>query len=424
MKQEERKIYRVAELTRLVKNALESTFGDIWIEGEVSNLRCPSSGHYYFTIKDDKAQISAVMFRGSQRSLQFRLEDGLMVQAFGQISVYERRGNYQIIVRQLEEAGKGSLQAAFEKLKKKLANEGLFDEARKKPLPMLAQHIGVVTSPTGAAIRDILKVMSRRFPNVHVILAPARVQGEAAAAEIAAAIRMLDQRGGIDVMIVGRGGGSIEDLWCFNEEVVARAIAASSVPVISAVGHEIDFTISDFVADMRAPTPSAAAEQVVGRKEFLEQRLEDIAGRQTRAMRESVAGARNRLLAVSRSYVFTQPGDIARRYRQNLSELALRIRHASSARLRESVQRVDDMNLRILHSMERVTREGKQDVKRLEVQLRALNPRYILARGFSITMDGEERVLRSTASIGKGQRVRTILAEGEFESEVLAKKED
>ena len=419
MKQGERKIYRVAELTRLVKNTLESTFGEVWIEGEVSNVRCPSSGHYYFTIKDDTAQISAVMFRGNQRALRFKLKDGLMVQAFGQISVYERSGNYQIIVRQMEESGKGSLQAAFEKLKKKLGEEGLFAEERKRPLPMLSQHIGVVTSPTGAAIRDILKVMSRRFPNLHVVLAPVRVQGESAAGEIAAAIKMLNARGGLDVMIVGRGGGSIEDLWCFNEEIVARAIADSCIPVISAVGHEIDFTISDFVADLRAPTPSAAAERVVGKKEILEQRLSDMRLRQVRSLRECLAGARNRLLAVSRSYVFAQPRDIVRSHRQHVGELALRIRHASTDKLHESVQRLDDANLRVLHAMQSATQRGEQDVKRLGAQLRALNPRAVLVRGFSITMDAKQRVLRSPKELRQGEHVRTVLAEGEFESEVV-----
>lgn len=419
MKADQRKIYGIAELTRLIKNALEDTFGEVWIEGEISNVRHPSSGHYYFTIKDETAQINAVMFRGSQRSLRFQLLDGLKVQAFGQISVYERSGVYQIIVRQIEEAGKGSLQAAFEALKKKLREEGLFNEDRKKPLPLLPRHIGVVTSPTGAAIRDILKVVSRRFPNLHVVLAPVRVQGESAAKEIAAAIKLLNARGGLDVMIVGRGGGSLEDLWCFNEEIVARAIAGSRIPVISAVGHEIDFTISDFVADVRAATPSAAAEQVIDRKEILEQRLEEIRARQVGSLRECLLAVRNRLIAAGRSYVFAQPRELAKQHRQRMSELGLRIQHSSGDKLRETLQRLDDVSLRISHGMQGASQRGKQDMKRLEVQLRALNPRAVLVRGYSITMDGQRQVLRVAKKLEQGQRVHTIVAEGEFDSEVV-----
>ena len=275
----ERRVLTVTELTRLIKAALESEVGTVWVEGEVSNLRQPSSGHLYFTVKDANAQITAVLFRGDQQRLKFKPRDGLQVRVYGEISVYERSGNYQIIVRVLEEAGKGALQAKFEELKEKLQKEGLFDPARKKAIPLLPRHVGVVTSPTGAAIHDILNVISRRFPNLHLVLAPVKVQGEGAAREIAAAIEFLNRRGGFDVLIVGRGGGSLEDLWCFNEEIVARAIAASRIPVISAVGHEIDFTISDFVADLRAATPSAAAELVVGRKDAFEGTLDELTRR-------------------------------------------------------------------------------------------------------------------------------------------------
>ncbi|OGV74134.1 MAG: exodeoxyribonuclease VII large subunit, partial [Lentisphaerae bacterium RIFOXYA12_FULL_60_10] len=257
------KALTVTELTRRIRAALEQGIGPVVVEGEVSNVRRPSSGHCYFTLKDETAQIAAVLFRGVLETLRIVPKDGLQVRVRGELTVYEKNGNYQILVRHLEETGRGSLQARFEQLKSRLQQEGLFDAARKRPLPVLPRHIGIVTSPTGAAIRDILQVLSRRFPNLHVLVAPVRVQGDGAAEAIAAAIDRLNQRADLDVLIIGRGGGSLEDLWAFNEEVVARAVFRSRLPVISAVGHEIDFTISDFVADVRAPTPSAAAEIVV-----------------------------------------------------------------------------------------------------------------------------------------------------------------
>jgi exodeoxyribonuclease VII large subunit len=261
MGSERLKVYQVSELTRALKALIESSIGSVWIEGEISNLRRPPSGHLYFTVKDATAQISAVLFKGNQRGLTFIPRDGLLVRVQGDVTVYEHGGNYQVIVRQMRESGAGALQARFEALKARLQAEGLFDPSRKKPLPLLPRRVGIVTSPTGAVIRDILNVLGRRFPNLHLMLVPVRVQGAGAAEEVAAAIDLLNERGEVDVMIVGRGGGSMEDLWCFNEEVVARAIARSRIPVISAVGHETDFTISDFVADVRAPTPSAAAEE-------------------------------------------------------------------------------------------------------------------------------------------------------------------
>ncbi len=262
----ERKLYTVAELSFAVKDLLESSFPDVWVTGEVSNFRAATSGHYYFTLKDATAQLRAVCFRNQARYLKFKPQDGLSVIARGHLSVYEARGEYQLYVEYLEPAGLGALQFAFEQLKQKLAAEGLFDLARKKPLPVLPRAIGIVTSPSGAAVRDILKVVKRRFPNMSVFLYPATVQGTGAAMEIVEGIEYFDQHPIVDVMIVGRGGGSLEDLWPFNEEAVARAIAASKIPVISAVGHETDFTIADFVADLRAPTPSAAAELAVHRK--------------------------------------------------------------------------------------------------------------------------------------------------------------
>ena len=271
-----RSILTVSQLTSEIKTLLERNFDHVWVEGEISNLRLPGSGHLYFTLKDEKAQIRGVMFRLQNRLLKFEPKDGLQVIGYGRITVYEPRGDYQIILDYLEPKGLGALQLAFEQLKEKLAAEGLFDPARKRPIPHLPQKIGIVTSATGAAIRDILRIIDRRFANIQILLYPVRVQGQGAAQEIAQAIQALNHLPDVDVMIVGRGGGSLEDLWAFNEEIVARAIFSSRIPVISAVGHEVDFTIADFVADLRASTPSAAAELVVRNKVELVQNLKNL----------------------------------------------------------------------------------------------------------------------------------------------------
>ncbi|MDD4869788.1 MAG: exodeoxyribonuclease VII large subunit [Kiritimatiellae bacterium] len=413
-----RKVFSVSELTRLIKTVLEETFGAVWVEGEVSNLRRPSSGHYYFTIKDASAQISAVLFRGNQMGLKFQPKDGTLVRVFGQISVYEKSGNYQIIVRQMEEGGKGSLQAQFEALKERLQKEGLFDASRKKQIPMLPQHVGIVTSPTGAAIRDILNILKRRFPNLHLLLAPVKVQGEGAAEEIATAIDLLNEMGGLDVLIVGRGGGSLEDLWAFNEEIVARAIARSRLPVISAVGHEIDFTISDFVADLRAPTPSAAAELVVGRKDAFEDMLKEMSRRLVKSLEGSVLRLKNRLVAAGSSYVFKEPANMARHYRQKIDGLMVRVEHEIHGRLRETQQMLDDYSLRMVHEVKIRRQNSLQDVKRLTMQLKALNPLAVLNRGYSITRNSKGGIIRSVDDVRTGQRVTTRLARGTFESEV------
>jgi exodeoxyribonuclease VII large subunit len=277
----------------------------------------------------------------------------------------------------------------------------------------------VVTSPTGAAIRDILNVMSRRFPNLHVLLAPVRVQGEGAAEEIAAAIELLNRRGGLDVLIVGRGGGSLEDLWSFNEEVVARAIAASRIPVISAVGHEIDFTISDFVADLRAPTPSAAAELVVGRKQDFEDRLSELSRRVSRSIQDCLVTARHRLRAAAGSYVFREPAHMVKQLYQRLDGLEMRAAHGMQGRLREGRQRLGDWRLRALHALRMKHQASLQEVKRLDTHLNALNPMAVLGRGYSITSDRHGRVIRSAGSVRPGQRLTTRVRQGAFESEVV-----
>ena len=299
-----RRIYSVAELSLEIRNLLEKQFPDVWVTGEVSNLRAAGSGHLYFTLKDETAQLRAVCFRNQARYLKFKPQDGLAVIARGRLSVYEARGEYQLYVEFLEPAGLGALQLAFEQLKQKLAAEGLFDPARKKPLPMLPRVIGVVTSPTGAVIRDILRILRRRFRNINVLLYPVKVQGEGAAQEIAQGIEYFNRQAPVDVMIVARGGGSLEDLWAFNEEVVARAIAASKIPVISAVGHETDFTIADFVADLRAPTPSAAAELVVRRKQDLATELHDRARHMAQMIRLKISEARQALTELRMHQVF------------------------------------------------------------------------------------------------------------------------
>lgn len=435
------KALTVSELTRMIKGSLESQFGSVLIEGELSNVSQPASGHLYFTIKDAGAQISAVMFRGNQRGLAFKPRDGMLVRATGEISVYERRGNYQILIRRMEDGGKGTLQAQFEALKEKLQKEGLFAAERKRPLPMLPQHVGIVTSATGAAIRDILNVISRRFPNLHVLLAPAKVQGDGAAEEIAAQIDRLNEIGGLDVLIVGRGGGSLEDLWCFNEEVVARAIVRSAIPVISAVGHEVDFTISDFVSDLRVPTPSAAAELVVGCKESFQERLSTIQNCLVRALRERTDAAGHRLARAAGSYVFREPANAAARHRQRLDSLKMRMEHKlrgavqgaqqtldmvgvrihqrPQAAIQANRKQLEDLQLRLVHRMRLRQQMALQDVRRYETQLRALNPLEVLQRGYSVTRGEDGRIIVKATDVNLGETVVTQVGRGHIESKVL-----
>src|SRR3990172_9779705 len=319
--QRDGKILTVSELTRMIKGSLEESFPHVWLQGEISNFKRHTSGHLYFTLKDEGAQISGVMWRSRAENLLFSPEDGMEVQARGAITVYPPRGNYQIDVVRMLPVGIGELQLAFEQLKRKLEAEGLFDPAKKKPIPEFPHAIGVITSPTGAALQDIRSVLERRQPSVEVVVLPVRVQGPGAAEEIAVAIREMNQYGDIDVLIIGRGGGSLEDLWAFNEEVVARAIYQSSIPVISAVGHEIDFSISDFVADLRAPTPSAAAEIAVrDRSEIL-----DILGNYCYSMKqnmtERVKTFRDRIGSLLASYSFNRPKDLLLQYSQRIDEI-------------------------------------------------------------------------------------------------------
>lgn len=413
-----RKIYQVGELTHRIKAILEDEVGIVWLEGEVSNLSRPASGHLYFTLKDEVAQIKAVLFRGNQAGLRVEIKDGLKIRVQGNITVYEKSGQYQMLVRRVELAGKGSLQEQFELLKEKLAREGLFESARKKPLPLLPRRIGIVTSPSGAAIRDMLNILGRRFPNLHIQIAPVRVQGEGAAKEIADAIDFLNARGGYDVLIVGRGGGSLEDLWSFNEEVVARAIVRSRIPVISAVGHEVDFTISDFVADLRAPTPSAAAELVVQPKAAFEEQLSALSRHLASALQTRVLELHNRLTRAGGSYVFKEPANLLLRHRQRLELMRKSLKTELQNTVTERHQRVDEAGMRMTHAIQMLSGKSGERVKRLAAQLQALSPLAVLDRGFSITRKAGGGVVKSFADLKKGDEIETLLARGSIVSEV------
>lgn len=394
---ETRHVYSVSELTRNIKIILEDSFPQIWLEGEVSNLSIPTSGHMYLTLKDETSQIRAVIFRNVASQIKFKLKDGLKVVVFGHLTVYERSGQYQIIVEIVEPKGVGALQLAFEQLKEKLLKEGLFDEVKKKPLPVLPRTVGVVTSPTGAAIRDIIKVLRRRFANVEILLCPVKVQGEGSAEEIAAGIEQMNRLKNIDVLIVGRGGGSLEDLWAFNEEIVARAIYNSRIPVISAVGHEIDWTISDFVADKRAPTPSAAAEMVIPDKKEITIRIENNLSRLNSALFKIVDQAENRLRHLVSSYVFRQPLDLVLQYQQQVDDL------------------LKQMNTRIAYLL---TLKDEQ-IRSISARLESLSPLNVLSRGYSVSLKLPGRiVLRDVSGLKPGDRIETRLNKGKFYSRV------
>ena len=408
----------VTELNRRIKSLIERELGTLWVEGEVSNFRPAASGHIYFTLKDEGSQIPVAYFKGSQRGFRLALKDGMKVRVYGDVTLYLERGQHQLIARMIEEAGKGDLQKAFEALKEKLNREGLFDAARKRPLPFLPRHIGIVTSPTGAAIQDMLNILQRRYPNLHIVVAPVRVQGDGAAAEIAKAIDLLNTRADLDVLIIGRGGGSIEDLWAFNEEVVARAIARSRLPVISAVGHEIDFTISDFVADLRAPTPSAAAELVVRPKADLEELLRGLGRRLNQTLERQALHFRNRLIRAAHSYVFREPGHLLRQHRQSIQHARLRLVSALRGEYVERQQRVDEAQGAMLAVVKTGVREKSLQLERLAAQLRALGPQAVLERGYSITRTTEGRVVTKANEVKAGQELETLLAVGSIKSTV------
>ncbi|MGH9344577.1 MAG: exodeoxyribonuclease VII large subunit [Terriglobia bacterium] len=441
-----RQVYTVSALTQEIRNFLEPKFLDVWVSGEVSNCRPAASGHLYFTLKDRTAQLRVVCFRNQARYLKFKPQDGVSLIARGRLSVYEARGEYQLMAEYLEPAGLGALQLAFEQLKQKLAAEGLFAPERKKPLPALPRAVGVVTSPTGAVIRDILRVLRRRFHNMNVVIYPALVQGAGAAEEIAAGIRYFSQRRLADVLIVARGGGSIEDLWAFNEEAVARAIAASTLPVISAVGHETDFTIADFVADLRAPTPSAAAELVVHRKQDFEAELDERRRRMVQAVQMKLAGLGHALTAVSMHWVFQAlPSQLAQKS-QRLDELCASLNRAMRDRINILRQRAIEgragltrtdlesvLKLKRAHlgqfdhalnaAFARRLVEKRNRLAHAHAVLSERSPQAILNRGYAIARDASGRVLRSAAAVAEGSEISVRLAEGELGATVRAWRE-
>jgi exodeoxyribonuclease VII large subunit len=455
-----RKILSVSELTAQVRRLLEGQVGTIWVTGEVTNLRAQSSGHRYFTLKDAGSQLSCVLFRAEPVAHRELLEDGQKVLLQGDVTVYEARGQYQLIVRAVELQGVGALQIAFEKLKLALAAEGLFAQERKRELPRYPQRIGLVTSPTGAAIRDVLHVVRRRNPSLQIVLVPCRVQGDGAAREIAGAIRTLNEfnqslltrlhsvsarqasspTGKLDLILITRGGGSLEDLWAFNEEVVARAVFESALPVVSAVGHEIDFTISDFVADLRAATPSAAAEIITegifGSCEFVgnaADRIRQLVAQQFGRKTEGLEQLNHRLGRMHPRRRFDEwlqrlddlHGGMLRCTRhgvrqqwaafQNLSERLARVRPAQLLRQRREL--LEQENARLVEQMKHQLRERRTRAEGLEARLRLLSPQQVLARGYSITTDAETgKVLREAAKIKAGQRLKTRLHQGEIVS--------
>jgi exodeoxyribonuclease VII large subunit len=443
--QPQRRVYTVSDLTALIRDLLARNFTDVSVQGEISNCRPATSGHIYFTLKDERAQVRCVFFKQQQRGMKFRPEDGLKVTVRGSVSVYEARGEYQIYVESVEPLGRGALQVAFEQLKKKLDAEGLFDPARKKALPLLPSRIGLITSPTGAAVRDVVRILKRRFPNVHLSLFPVRVQGEGAAEEIVQALAHFNRKRSADVILMVRGGGSIEDLWAFNEEKLARAIASSAIPVISGVGHETDFTIADFVADVRASTPSAAAELVVQTRREFDKHVADL--------RESLESlVRYRLLELSRRVHelagrrgFRRPLDLLRQRRQRADELTSRLALGLRARLELSRKRLTTAHLRIARfdfrakvaalrlrlekqshdlgaRIERLLRLKRERWQRLTLQIEERSPLKVLERGYAIATDTAGVALRDVNQVLVGDEVRIQLHRGRLTTEVKSKK--
>lgn len=443
--QPERRLFTVSELTARIRDLLAKNFTDISVEGEISNCRPAQSGHIYFTLKDDKAQLRCVWFKQQQRGVRFRPEDGLKVSVRGSVSVYDARGEYQIYVESMEPVGRGALQLAFEQLKRRLDAEGLFDARHKKPLPLLPRCIGLVTSPSGAAVRDVVRILRRRFPNVHLTLFPVRVQGEEAARDIVKAIRYFNQQAMADVLIVGRGGGSMEDLWAFNEEIVARAIFESKIPVISGVGHETDFTIADFVADVRASTPSMAAEIVVNTRKEFDKHIRDLRAALGEQMRYRILVLSRRVHELAGRRGFRRPLDLLRQHRQRADELTSRVALGLKARLEQSRKRFIAAHLRIARfdfrvkiaalrlrlekrgaelgvRAERLLRIKHERMERLTLQLQERGPLKVLERGYAIATDSAGNVLRSAEQVAIGDAVAIQLHRGRLKTDVREKE--
>ena len=442
----DRRVLTVSELTGAIRDLLARNFTDISVHGEISNCHAAQSGHIYFTLKDDRAQVRCVYFKQQQRGIKFRPEDGLQVTVRGSISVYEQRGEYQIYVENIEPVGLGALQLAFEQLKKRLEAEGLFAAERKKPLPLLPRCIGLITSPTGAAVRDVVRVLRRRFYNVHLTLYPVRVQGEGAAAEIVRALQFFNRQKTVDVLILARGGGSLEDLWPFNEEVLARAIADSTIPVISGVGHETDFTIADFVADVRASTPSAAAELVVQTRREFDKHIADLRTALADQMRYRILVLSRRVHEFAGRRGFRRPLDLLRQQRQRADEMTSRLAHGLRANVQRSRKRFTTAHIRIVSfdfrmkvaalrlrlekrsselgtRAERLLRLKRERLDRVRLLLEERSPLRVLERGYAIATDAAGNVLRDAAQVALGAPVSVQLARGRLTTEVKSKGE-
>jgi exodeoxyribonuclease VII large subunit len=420
--QQTSKILTVAELTRAIRGTLETKFRAVWVQGEISNYKLHPSGHQYFTLKDARAQIACVIFRNTMPPLRQPLADGAQVQVYGQVSVFEARGQYQLSVQILQPRGLGLLQAKFEALKRKLEAEGIFAAERKRPLPKFPRRIGIVTSPSGAAIRDILNILQRRAPWLEILINPVRVQGTGAAAEIAVAIRELatpnEHWQPLDLIVVARGGGSMEDLWEFNEEIVARTIVDVSVPIVSAIGHEIDFTICDFTADLRAPTPSAAAELIAPDIVDLQRRMEGCKRAVGRELLERLRDAQQQIDA-GRETLRRCLSHKIDNYKRGLIHIARALQARSPAReLLMRRNRFVDLHRRFLASPLRAVENAKQRFTQIEGILRVLGPDATLRRGYSITTDDRGEVIRTVAAIRSRMRIRTRVSDGEFGSDV------
>jgi exodeoxyribonuclease VII large subunit len=443
--QPERRVFTVSDLTARIRDLLAKNFTDISVQGEISNCREAQSGHFYFTLKDDRAQIRCVLFKQQRRGMKFRPEDGIQVTVRGSLSVYEARGEYQIYVESLEPVGRGALQLAFEQLKKRLEEEGLFATERKKPLPLLPKRIGVITSPKGAAVRDVVRILTRRFPNVHLTVYPVRVQGEGAATEIVEALRYFHKKRAADVLLLVRGGGSMEDLWAFNEEAVARAIAASGIPVISGIGHESDFTIADFVADVRASTPSAAAELVVQTRREFDKHVADLRETLQSLLRYKILELSRRVHELAGRRGFRRPLDLLRQRRQRADELTSRLALGLRARLESSRKRFTKAHLRVASfdfrakvavlrlrlqrrsqelgvRAERLLRRKRERFERLALQLQERGPLKVLERGYAIATDASGHVLSDAAQIEVGDDVSIRLHRGKLIGEVRRKE--
>ena len=431
----ERRIWTVRDLVSTVRTHIEREYGDVWVEGEISNFRAHDSGHLYFTLKDQNAQIRAVMFRSSARLLRFRPENGMQIVLRGRVTIYEDRGELQISAEYLEPKGAGALQVAFEQLKAKLEAEGLFDSSRKKAIPVLPRRIGLVTSPQAAALRDILNILRRRHHSANVLIFPAQVQGEAAALEVSAGLRYFNKARNVDVIIVARGGGSAEDLAAFNHEGLARAVASSEIPIISAVGHETDFTIIDFVADRRAETPSAAAELVIRSRQEVEEQAEGLQQRLVRAMRYRLLMGRQVLTELAQHGAFARMMDVINQRQQKVDDLQHRLDRAERQILERSRRRLESVSAAVRHyDLRRILAGIKKELEaqagtmvaamrtsllrsqsrldQLASQLQALSPVAILERGYALVFDSRGNLLKNAAQVKVGDEISARLAQG------------